>query len=118
MNNNPLASRMNSNPEAFAGTPTKASDSTIPTSQGGVNWPTINSSAGKIGTHVQSIAKSIGGSGSIAKALQPHLNNITKSLKAIQSHPSNPANNSEADAGDMSHWDPNAGNTLYPRTQK
>ena len=123
MNNNPLASRMNNYPEAFAGTPTNAIDSTIPTSQGGVNWPTINSSATGIGTHVQNIAKSISGNGSIAKALMPHIANIQKSLAAIKGHPSNPANNSEADAGDMSNYDPNMGlgnkaPNSYSRTNK
>ena len=85
---------------------------------GGVNWNKINTAASGIGTHVQSIAKSISGDKSLVPAFAKHISNIQNSLKALQSHPSNPANNSEADAGDMSHWDPNAGNTLYPRTQK
>lgn len=79
------------------------------TALGGVNWNKINTSAAAVGTHVQNIAKAASGNGSIAPAISKHIANITKSLKAIQSHPSNPANNSEADAGDMSHWDPTGG---------
>lgn len=76
---------------------------------GGVNWNKINTSAAGIGTHVQKITKAISGNKSIAPALAPHLNKITKALQAINIHPANPVSNSEADAGDMSHFDPTGG---------
>ena len=96
---------------------------------GGVNWNKINTSAAQIGAHVQNIAKSISGNKSVAPPITPHLAKINQALAAIKNHPANPisptnpANNSEADAGSMAGYDPNMGlgnkapTSLYPRTQ-
>ena len=105
------------------------SGNALPPVTSGVNWNKINTSAAQIGTHVQNIAKSISGNKSVAPPITPHLAKINQALAAIKNHPANPisptnpANNPEADAGDMSHYDPDLGlgnkapTSLYPRTQ-
>lgn len=70
-----------------------------------------------IGTHLQAVTKAISGNKSLAPAIQKHVANIQNSVKQIQRHVSNPKIQSEADAGDMSGYDPTGGlgNKQYGR---